>query len=547
MTSAYKKSACCAISDSLRIDATSWGVTMFVMMGAYAGAADGAELAGALNGPLKLSANGKYVGVFEYEDGGYIYRSATGGAVADKRIFSGRCPDNFQWGKFSTWSDDVEKLFSRQPVRFELTQPRENSHLFLYFRKRLQSESAGSSTVQDLPDFAVWRREYGVLRLKRLPGSVAMLRDKVTGTVSGVMPKSILGGGAAPGAGQEETADFDDLPAEGVIVLALIGYYFDALAPSERSLYQQWFGGAAEQKGPRRGANVVNIETALAAAFTKQNKSEKIIELLRVLEPAPNSGAEQFGPFHKKAGSEPERDIWETRFEEAASGEKRKALYELIDIVFSVIFEDVHKEEPSGLSSYLGIEKLTVDAPDAQDIALLDAGKSLQRGVELYKQGKAEEARVYLANAYARGGPEATGRREAMYYLGLTYNPNLVYPDRKCEEALGIAMVKWAAEHGAGEAQYRLGVIYELGLPDVLPSDLNLALEWTMQAKANGVTVPASRIDALYTKMTQKPDEKSWYQGDLFRQVAKDVSVGVASSLVGPLGGIAVGIVVDHH
>ena len=118
---------------------------------------------------------------------------------------------------------------------------------------------------------------------------------------------------------------------------------------------------------------------------------------------------------------------------------------------------------------------------------------------------------------------------------------------RKCEEALGIALVKWAAEHGAGEAQYRLGVIYELGLHEILPSDLNLALEWTLAAKANGVTVPASRIDALYTKMAQKRDEKSWYQGDLFRQVAKEVGASVTTSLVGPLGGAAVGIVLDRR
>jgi hypothetical protein len=520
---------------------------MFVMMGLCACFADGAELPAALTSPLKVSANGKYVGILEYEDGGYIYRSATRGIVADKRIFSGKCPDNVQWGNFSTWSDGAEKMFSRQPVRFELTQLRGDSQLILYSKKRLQGEGAESPVSKDLPSFAVWRRDYGVLRLKRQSGSVAKLRDKVTGVVSGVTPNGIWGGGATPGAGVEEIADFDDLPAEGVIVLALVGYYFDALAPSERSMYQQWFGANGEQKGPRRGANVINIENALATVFLKRNKSERILELLRVLDPSPGADNERFGPFHKKASSEPERESWEIRFEEAASGEKHEALYELIDSVVNVIFEEIHKEEPSELSSYLAIETFVVEVPGAQELALLDAGKSFQHGVELYKQGKAEAARAYLANAYTRGGPEASGRREALYYLGLTYNPNLTYQNRKCEEALGIALVKWAAEHGAGEAQYRLGVIYEQGLQEILPSDLNLALEWTLAAKANGVTIPASRIDALYTKIAQKRDEKSWYQSELFRQVAKEVGVSVTTTLLGPLGGAAVGIVLDRH
>ena len=387
--------------------ALSFWVLLFVMMGLCACLADGAELPDALTGPLKLSANGKHVGVFEFEDGGYMYRSVTGGAVADKRLFSGKRPENFQWGKFSTWSDDAEKMFSRQSVRFALARPGEDSQLILYFRKRLQGEDAESAVSKDFPGFAVLHRKYGVLRLKRPAGSVGKLRDKVTGAVSGVMPKSVVGSGAAPGAGPDETADFDDLPAEGVIFLALIGYYYDTAAPAERSLYQQWFGSSVEQKGPRRGGNAINIENALAAVFSKHGKSERIMELLRVIEPNPGAGDERFGPFHKKAASDPERETWEIRFEEAASGEQRKALYELTGIVFNVIFEELHKAEPSDLSGYLGIETFVVEVADAQDMALLDAGKSLQRGVELYKQGKAAEARAYLANAYARGGPEA--------------------------------------------------------------------------------------------------------------------------------------------
>jgi hypothetical protein len=493
-----------------------------------------------LSGDIKISSGEKYVGVFEYVNGSYVYNSATGGFVSDKRKFIKQCLSDFQGSSFSAWSDGVQKILSRQQSKFELVSPRKASQLLLYFGKRPQNDSSDSSLLEDFSNFGVIHRKYGVLRLKAQPSSVQRIRNTVTGAVA------VMIGNGTPADESDGGENVKDYPADGAIILSLIGYYLDASNMQDQSFYNNWFGGNNDTKGPRRTEIIRNIGKELALSLENRNEYTKVIELLRAVGMSQNISEKRFGPFHKITSVSGSREDWEVRLDDAMSGDQQKALRELIDIVFGVVFDEIHGNGGSNLSSYLSIDAFSLESMDSDAAYFLDGSKSFNHGVGLYKQGKLELSRVYLVNAYARG------IKEAMYYLGLTYNPNMVYQNRQCDNALGVAMVKLAAEQGVGEAQFRLSTIYERGMGEMLPVDLDLAVEWALAAKTNGVEVPVSRIDSLYTKMAQdyiqKHDEKSWYQSAAFRKLAKLVSVSVVNAFAPGAGSVAeaaVGFVLD--